>query len=433
MSPLLKVGSVGANSTPRRTRLPKRERTTDLDRSVLAAELAFREAVDRTALDRLAAAWLGTISGATSVVLFCRSSLGRVRAITASPARTIDRSSPTIRAWERGIASGDAPPDATLLTTPEQSALIWFPANHASETERAAATERVFQAYAHARKASRTAFDRATRALRPRWRWLWYASAAVVLALPVPLIVIVPAEVVASEPSVVTAPFDAAVRRVVVDARETVSAGDVLVHLDDNDARAALERARGELSIALAKLERSDRLASLDAGARADLPVNRAELRLAQAKVAAAQRRVERSVLRARSSGIVMIDEPSEWSGRAVRTGERIAAVANPTRVELSLDIPSGDEPATETDAPVRFFPDGNPLAVQSARLKFVSFSSSYDEAGALVRSGKADLLEPSNLQVGQRGRAAIIGPHVPIAYAIMRRPMSALRQWWGW
>ena len=242
-----------------------------------------------------------------------------------------------------------------------------------------------------------------------------------------------PAEVVGRLPTIVASPHDGIVSEVSVAAGEVVQAGDVLVRFEETEARNQLRRILGEVSVARARLDRAERSAATDAASRSSIPVARAELALQQIRAEAARERFDSLVLRAPSSGVAIVENARSWTGRNIRAGERILTLADPTDTELELSLAAGDERIAANSTVIRFFGDGAPFKVGTGTVRHVAHNVNEAADGTIVRRAWATLSAEQQPAIGERGTAAILGPRVPLLYLILRRPLSAVRQWWGW
>ena len=433
LRPLERRATHPSRANPKSRRSGNAAQPNRTDTTLLDAELALRSTNDLAELDQLAAAWIGRSAHAELVVVLVRSSLGRFIARAASPAVSVDRFG-DVRRIEAAVNRASAVAQGMAFVRNE--VCVWVEgmgtASSSTRPDRSM-IDRLVDAYAFARDARTTTAAKLLRAARPKYRWWRTVVVVALLCLPVRLTAIVAAEVVPNDPLIVAAPFDGVVRSVLVKPQQDVKADEPMVEFDDRDLRERHDMAIGQLALARAKHGRLERGASRDPAMRADLSVAAAELALAEVEASAAERRVSRSILTADMPGRALVSDPTEWAGRAVRTGERILSVADPSSVYLHLPVPSPDAHLLADGALIRFFPDGAPLAVESASLERVASVADVDQNGVHKRDAFAAFDDPTAMQIGQRGSAAISGPRVPLFYALLRKPVAALRQWIGW
>ena len=251
--------------------------------------------------------------------------------------------------------------------------------------------------------------------------------------LPVPLSVLAPAEVTAAKPYVVAAPIDGVIERVAVEPNARVSKGDALFEYNDVELRNRVELAGQAVSVAAARYEQAQRNSFADARAKRDLAVAASELALKRGEYDYASELMRKSVVSAGKDGLVIFSSADDWNGRPVSTGERIMRIADPSRVELTVDLPVADAIVLEEGAPVRLYLDADPLEAVEATLTSASFHAKPDAANVLsysVVATFADGVEPP--RIGLRGTAQIYGERVTLFYYLFRKPLAAVRQWTG-
>jgi hypothetical protein len=141
---------------------------------------------------------------------------------------------------------------------------------------------------------------------------------------------------------------------------------------------------------------------------------------------------VQRASVTAPRDGIALFDDPSEWSGRPVQTGERIMRIATLTDVEVEAWLPVGDAIPLEPGAPVSLYLSASPLDPVSARVRYVSYDAVERPDGTYAYRVRATLDEAASHRVGLKGTAKLSAGWVPMIYWIMRRPLAAIRQTLG-
>ncbi|MEM8749868.1 MAG: HlyD family efflux transporter periplasmic adaptor subunit [Pseudomonadota bacterium] len=253
---------------------------------------------------------------------------------------------------------------------------------------------------------------------------------------PVPLSVLAPAEVTASDPFVVAAPIDGAIETISVDPNTNVKEGDLLFTYNDTDLRNRLELAGQAVSVAEARYQQSVRSSFADPSAKRELSIAQSELQLKASEYDYAKELMEKTAVRAASSGLVIFADKDTWTGRPVATGERIMRIADPSKVQISINIPVSDAIVLEPDAEVQLYLDSDPLNPVAATLKSASYHAQPDAAGVLSYSARARFADDGSGKVpriGLRGTAKIYGKDVMLAYYLFRKPLAAIRQWTGY
>ncbi len=394
---------------------------------------------------------------------------GRARMQAASGLSTIDRNAPLIRLMERlaqalAGAAEKAPARAGMDALVEQLSardeetdawpfreLMFLPLRGGAKGElfgglllaRAAPWEeadavigeRLAGAIAHALRALSPP-SALRRFAVPRWALVVTPLLLLVLLLvPVPMMAVAPVEVVADEPMIVAAPMDGVISAVLKEPNTSVRRGEVLFAYDDTRLKAEAEVAAKREAVALTRLETLRKAAFRDPQARQKMAEARAELRLAAAERAYAEKLLAEVRVKAARDGVVIYSDRSEWIRRPVKTGEKVMEIADPARVVFRIDLPVKDAIAIRPGGRVRVFLDADPLHAIAARVRTASFHAEEAPGGILAYR---ILAEPekdaaARLRIGFRGSAQLFGERASLGFYLLRRPIAAVRQFLGW
>ena len=130
---------------------------------------------------------------------------------------------------------------------------------------------------------------------------------------------------------------------------------------------------------------------------------------------------------------MAVIDDPQTWKGRPVRVGERILSIADPAMVEVTVMVPVKDAVVLEPGNEVRLFLDTDPLHSLKATVQYVVYESTMaGEWPAYKVRARLETSTPAP-RIGLRGTARIYGQNTTLFYYLLRRPITATRQWLGW
>ncbi len=295
--------------------------------------------------------------------------------------------------------------------------------------------ERVAETYGHALQLHRSRPRRAQLRLPVRLTSL-IATLAVIAAgfIPVPMTALAPLEVVAHAPQTVTMPVDGIVQNVLVEPNATVSAGQRLVQLSDTLARNKLALAERETAVAAAKLEKASSLAFSDARGRHELGIARAELELRQTERDFAKTLLDKTSLVAINAGVAVFSSRKDLDGKPFAVGEKLMLIVDPSQVELKIDLAVADSVVLEAGTRAKAFLDSNPLHPIEATVSQIDYQARLSETGIaayhMIATITANDQPPP--QLGVRGTAQLYGAITPLAVFLLRRPLSALRQWAG-
>lgn len=270
-----------------------------------------------------------------------------------------------------------------------------------------------------------------------RWwaqtRLRWAVGLVVVLCLPVRLSVLAPAELVPAEPAVIRAPLDGVVGSFQVRPNEMVKAGQALFGFDEAPLQSRLDVARQALATAEAEYRQSAQLAVSDAKYKGQLAILTGKIEERRAEADYLQGQLERSRIVSPRDGIALFDDPSEWIGKPVVTGERIMRIAAPDDVEIEAWLGVGDAIPVLAEAPLTLYLNASPLSSVAASVRYVAHDAVQRPDGNYAYRVRARLHSPSGHRVGLKGTAKLSGDWVPLAYWVMRRPLAAVRQATGW
>ncbi|CAA7623557.1 conserved hypothetical protein [Magnetospirillum sp. LM-5] len=262
-------------------------------------------------------------------------------------------------------------------------------------------------------------------------RRLAIAAAIFLLALfPVRLSVTAPAEIAARDPMVLAAPRDGVVARFFVQPNQMVKAGDKLFELDDVDVRNRHELAIRDLAIARTDHKRANQAAFADPQSSAELSILANRIERAQAEEIYSRELLARSEVVAEKNGLVIFTDPADWLGKPVKTGERIALLSDPEKVEVLAWLASTDAIVLRSGAAVRMFLNTAPLSPLKASLESASYEAQMSPAGVLSYRLKASLAEDEPPpRIGLHGSARVYADNVPLIAWILRKPLATLRQ----
>jgi hypothetical protein len=307
--------------------------------------------------------------------------------------------------------------------------VLYFDQQPASREK--AIAQRVGQSASHALRAIDPARRRAS--LIPSGKVLLVSIVilALLMFVPVPLRILANAEIVPQEPFIVAAPFSGAIRKVHVLPNAQVAKGDLLVSLETADITAELEIARRDMATAQARYHRASQGAFSAADSRRELAIVKAEYELAKARMDHMSDRLERTEIRAEIDGIVIHPGSYQLTGVPVSAGERIMRIADPAHILIRLDVEPADSIPFPEGAPVRLFPDSDPLNPIEGRIALQSYEAVEGSDGRLVFQSDAriDAQSMDHAQLGQRGTAQISTGNVSLWFYLLRKPIAALRQ----
>lgn len=265
-------------------------------------------------------------------------------------------------------------------------------------------------------------------------RRAWQAAlvAALVLCLPVRLSVLAPGELVPADPAAVRAPLEGVIALFHVKPNQLVRRGEALFDFDEAQLASRDAVAAQALSTAEAEYRQAAQQALSDNKSRGMLATLQGRIEERRAETGYLRGQVERARVLAPRDGIALFDDPSEWLGRPVSTGERIMRIAAPGDVEVEAWLPIGDAIDLPPGAPLTLYLASHPLAPVAATVRYMAYEAQARPDGSHAYRVRATLDQPLAQRVGLKGTAKLAGPWTPMAYWMLRRPLAVIRQTLG-
>lgn len=264
-------------------------------------------------------------------------------------------------------------------------------------------------------------------------RWRRRATVAVVvlgvLLFPVHLTVLSPGELVAANPSTIRAPLDGVIADFAVRPNQSVIAGQALFSFDQAPVGSKLDVAREALSTAQAEYRQAAQIVLNDPRAKGQLAGLLGKVAEKRAQAAFLEGQAQRSRVQAPQAGIALFDDPSEWIGRPVQTGERIMQIAAPNDVEIEAWVPLGDAIPLADKATLQLYLSASPLTPVSGKLRYMSHRATARPDGSYAYRVRAKIDTPTDQRIGLKGTAKLVGERVPLVYWMLRRPLASIRQ----
>lgn len=259
------------------------------------------------------------------------------------------------------------------------------------------------------------------------------AALIAVMFLPVRESVLAPASVVALDPKIVSSPISGVVQQFHVLPNEDVEEGALLISLDDREIRNEVAVANQELETARAEYLRSAQKSFTDADSKSELELQRARIAQRQLEKEFAETRLEQARIYASRSGVAVFNDENDWIGRPVSVGERIMTLADPEQKEVDVLMPIDDALYLQPGAEVRLFLNTDPTRPLRATLTQTSYEPA-EKGDVLAYPLKARIEDDGDFsRIGWRGTAKVYSnTEVSLFYYLFRKPISAIRQFFG-
>jgi hypothetical protein len=280
-------------------------------------------------------------------------------------------------------------------------------------------------------------WERARKLLRPGRQQRWILLALVILCvIPIRLSVLAPAEVTPIDPFVVRAPLDGVIDHLYVQPNQQVQSGTPLLGLDSTTLKSRYAVARKDFDTAQEEYRQTAQLAVTDDRNRLEMADKKGKLDQSAVQLDYTAAQLARVQVKAARAGVAVFTDPNEWTGKAVAVGERILLLADPAHVELTAYVPVADNVDVKPGQAITLYPKSSPLASYEAVIDTVAYRAEPTPDGVLayrVRASFSDADGNARPPLGAMGSARVRGPWVPLAYYLLRRPLTLARQWLGW
>lgn len=255
--------------------------------------------------------------------------------------------------------------------------------------------------------------------------------------LPVRLSVLAPLEVDAKNPYVVTSPLNGVIEEVKIFPNDKIEKEQLIVQFDDVDFKNNYLVAKRTLDVTNAELFSTKQSSFLDPKQKSQISQLENQVKLKEAELNFAKEQLDKTKIYAKEEGIAIINNPNDWKGKPVNTGERIFLIANPNSIELKIMLPVSDAIFLEENAIVKAFFDNDPTNSWKAKVKYISYKPELTEQNVLsykIIAQFDDINENGYIpSIGLRGTAKIYSKQVSLFFYLFRKPVTATRQWIGW
>jgi hypothetical protein len=253
-----------------------------------------------------------------------------------------------------------------------------------------------------------------------------------VLLFPIRLSVLAPGELVPAHPVVIRSPLEAVIDTFYVQPNQLVAKDQPLFGFDQALIQSRLEVAQQMLTTAQTDYRQTYQLALMDAKSKSQLALLAGKIEERRAELVFAKEQQLRATVVAPQAGMVLMDDPGEWIGKPLAVGERILRIATPGDVEVEAWIPIGDAIELPPDASLNLYLNASPLSPVSARIRYLAHDAVQRPDGVYAYRLRGTLTESTEHRVGLKGTVRVQGPWVPLGFAMLRRPLAALRTYLG-
>ncbi len=254
--------------------------------------------------------------------------------------------------------------------------------------------------------------------------------------IPINLTVLAPGEIIAKDPVLVTAPIAGSVKEVLVKPGDAIAEGDQLVQMETIEYQGQLNVAQRELDRVLAELRTTEQAGYVDRRRKSELLELESSVELKTIERDFYEEKLNRTRIMASAEGIAVFDGPDQWQGRPVVVGERVLSIADPNKIHLEVMLPVKDAISLTRGDKVTFFMDTDPLNPMDFNVLYSTYEPTLTPdqivAYRLIAEPNFDEGAVQVPRIGLRGTAKMYGAKVSLAYYLLRRPITFIRQHLG-
>ncbi|TYL48323.1 efflux RND transporter periplasmic adaptor subunit [Marinomonas sp. IMCC 4694] len=268
------------------------------------------------------------------------------------------------------------------------------------------------------------------RVVSKKLQWATVTTLVLLAFVPVRLSVLAPADILAKDSVLVTSAIAGAVSDVLVKPGDLVAMNQPLVIMDKTEFQGAYDVAQRELERTQAELRTAEQAGYVDRRKKSELAELASQVELKTLDRDYLNVKLSQTQILAQKAGVAIIEDPEQWKGRPVVVGERILSIADPSNVQLQIMLPVADAISLQQGNEVTFYLDIDPLNPLIFRVNYSSFEPSLTPDQVVAYRIVADI-EPGTAapRIGLRGTAKLYGEEVSLAYYLLRRPITFVRQ----
>jgi multidrug resistance efflux pump len=264
--------------------------------------------------------------------------------------------------------------------------------------------------------------------------WVIVIFLLLVFVKPIKLSALAPAEIIAKEPVVVSSPMDGVISEIVFSPNTYIAKGEILFLLEDTNLRNEYNVTEKTLAVAEAEYRKAAQGSFRDTKSKAQVSLLKAQTELHRSKLEFARELLNKIIVKAEKSGLLIYSDKSDWIGKPVQVGERVMEIADTKKILLKINLSIDDAIVLKEGTKVDVFLDADPLNPVEATVSSTSYMAEKYNQDTLSYRVYADFndIEKGNLRIGSQGTAKMYGERVSVFFYLFRRPISYVRQLLG-
>lgn len=276
--------------------------------------------------------------------------------------------------------------------------------------------------------------------LTPFYKWMHkkahYKILAVILLIallfPTRMSVTTTAIVESSDPAPINAPIAGIIKEFYVKPGDSVQSGQKLMLLDQNDLLKNLAIAEKKAMLTQAKLRSANNVGYTKTENRDEIPILEAELAVDLSEMDYSKSMLDKTNIVSPIRGIAVFESREDWIGQPIQAGEKVMDIVDPKNPELQISLPVPELIDLKVGSEGKFYPYGEFFEVPIV-LTALGYNAKMTPNKILAYQYTAKFLDPNQVpRLGTQGTVHLYGRYVPFIYFLLRKPLQAFRQTFG-
>ena len=265
------------------------------------------------------------------------------------------------------------------------------------------------------------------------FQFILFSGIVTIMFIPVSLSVIGQAEIIPNNPSIINAPIDGVIDDILVDNNDKVLQQTPLVNFEKTQLQNSFDLAQQELKVIQTELLQAQQSSFNSKEDKALVSLLQSKIILTQETVNYQKLLLDKATILSPNDGTIVIKDKQLLIGRPFQIGENIMVIADPSDVQVEIQVPVKDSITIKKGAKINVFLDSDPLNVIKASVIKFSYEPELTAENMLAYTVTAKI-EQEDIQprIGLRGSAKIFGDEVRLFFYLFRKPIIVLRQTLG-
>ncbi len=252
--------------------------------------------------------------------------------------------------------------------------------------------------------------------------------------IPIPYRIVAPCEVIPEDPYPITAETNGVIKAVLIKPGDDVSKGQHLISYDKEVIEQELKTYEQEIYKTREDYNRAEVQSINNSMAKSEINLILNKFEQDKIRYNMVRSKLNKMDLYAPDAGVVIMPDYEKWEGKPVVVGERIMQIADPDKTKLRIGIPVNERLKFDDDLEVKIVLNSDATSSYSARLSYVDIYSTLSETGISEYLAEAEWdSEVSGVSIGMKGTAFIHGDKIKLGNWLLRRPIAAVRRFFGW